>query len=88
MTDETVRVAVLIDCDNISHQWTRQVLGETAKHGTLSIRRGYGDWASSHLKGWREKLPTYAIQPVHIIPMRLPTNRVLNIGAFSGSFSG
>jgi uncharacterized protein (TIGR00288 family) len=64
MTDETVRVAVLIDCDNISHQWTRQILGETAKHGTLSIRRGYGDWASSHLKGWREKLPTYAIQPV------------------------
>jgi hypothetical protein len=30
----------------------------------LSIRRGYGDWTSDHLKGWRDKLPAYAIQPV------------------------
>jgi|tagenome__1003787_1003787.scaffolds.fasta_scaffold20858025_2 uncharacterized protein (TIGR00288 family) len=63
MTD-SARVAVLVDCDNISHQWTRQILAETAKHGTLSIRRGYGDWTSDHLKGWRDKLPAYAIQPV------------------------
>jgi uncharacterized protein (TIGR00288 family) len=62
--NDSARVAVLVDCDNISHQWTRQILAETAKHGTLSIRRGYGDWTSDHLKGWREKLPAYAIQPV------------------------
>lgn len=61
---ESARVAVLMDCDNISHQWTRQILAETAKHGTLSIRRGYGDWTDDHLKGWRDKLPAYAIQPV------------------------
>jgi uncharacterized protein (TIGR00288 family) len=61
---ESARVAVLLDCDNISHQWARQILAETAKHGTLSIRRGYGDWTSAHLKGWRDKLPAFAIQPV------------------------
>jgi uncharacterized protein (TIGR00288 family) len=61
---ENARVAVLIDCDNMSHRWVRQILAETAKHGTLGIKRGYGDWTNSHLDGWRDKLPTYAIQPV------------------------
>jgi uncharacterized protein (TIGR00288 family) len=64
MTDETVRVAVLIDCDNISHQWARAILDEVAKHGTLGIKRGYGDWTNDHLKNWRPELATYAIQPV------------------------
>jgi uncharacterized protein (TIGR00288 family) len=63
MTDNQ-RVAVLIDCDNMSHRWVQAILAETAKHGTLGIKRGYGDWTDSHLDGWRDKLPTYAIQPV------------------------
>jgi uncharacterized protein (TIGR00288 family) len=63
MTD-TTRVAVLIDCDNISHQWAQAILGEIAKHGTLGIKRGYGDWADSHLKSWRPELAKHAIQPV------------------------
>jgi uncharacterized protein (TIGR00288 family) len=63
MTDNE-RVAVLIDCDNMSHRWIRAILAETAKHGTLGVKRGYGDWTDSHLDGWRDKLPTFAIQPV------------------------
>ena len=63
MTDAT-RVAVLIDCDNISHQWAQAILGEIAKHGTLGVKRGYGDWTDTHLKNWRPELATYAIQPV------------------------
>jgi hypothetical protein len=57
-------VAVLIDCDNVSHTWARAVLGEAAVHGTLGIKRGYGDWASERLKNWRPELATYAVQPV------------------------
>src|SRR5215510_5369676 len=60
----SARVAVLIDCDNVSHTWARAVLGEAAKHGTLGIKRGYGDWASERLKNWRPELATYAVQPV------------------------
>ncbi|HET8665223.1 MAG TPA: NYN domain-containing protein [Nocardioides sp.] len=63
MTDAT-RVAVLIDCDNISHQWAGAILGEVARHGTLGIKRGYGDWTNDHLKNWRPELATHAIQPV------------------------
>jgi hypothetical protein len=58
------RVAVLIDCDNISHRWAGPILGEAAKHGTLGIKRGYGDWASERLKGWRPAFAEYAVQPV------------------------
>ena len=61
---QTARVAVLIDCDNISWRVAKDVLAETAKHGTLSIKRGYGDWASANLGGWRAELSTHAIQPI------------------------
>jgi len=62
--NDTTRIAVLIDCDNISHQWAQAILGEIAKHGTLGVKRGYGDWTDTHLKNWRPELATYAIQPV------------------------
>jgi hypothetical protein len=61
---DSARVAVLLDCDNVSHTWARAVLGEAAKHGTLGIKRGYGDWASESLKNWRPQLSAHAIQPV------------------------
>ena len=41
------RVAVLIDCDNISWQLGGAVLAEAAKTGTLGVKRGYGDWSGS-----------------------------------------
>jgi uncharacterized protein (TIGR00288 family) len=63
MTDNQ-RVAVLIDCDNMSHRWVRAILAESAKDGTLGIKRGYGDWNDNHLEGWRDKLSKYAIQPI------------------------
>jgi len=58
------RVAVLIDCDNISHQLCSAIFEETAQHGTLGIKRAYGDWASDNLSGWRAKLPIHALQPI------------------------
>jgi hypothetical protein len=61
---ETERVAVLIDCDNMSHRWVGKILAEAAKDGTLGIKRGYGDWHDPHLEGWRGALPDYAIQPM------------------------
>ncbi|HET7304013.1 MAG TPA: NYN domain-containing protein [Segeticoccus sp.] len=58
------RVAMLIDCDNISWRWVKPIVGEAALHGVLSVKRGYGDWTSSYLSGWLDELPRYAIQPV------------------------
>lgn len=61
---ENDRVAVLIDCDNISWQLARFVIAEAAKHGTLSVKRAYGDWTSDYLRNWQPELPRHAIQPI------------------------
>jgi uncharacterized protein (TIGR00288 family) len=58
------RIALLIDADNVSHTKIRAILTELAKYGTANIRRAYGDWASAGLKGWKDKLHTFAIRPI------------------------
>ncbi|MDQ3080285.1 MAG: NYN domain-containing protein [Pseudomonadota bacterium] len=58
------RIALLIDADNISHTKIAAMLAELSKHGTANIRRAYGDWASASLKGWKDKLHTFAIRPI------------------------
>ena len=63
MTD-AIGVAVLIDCDNINWQLGAAVLAEAAEKGTLGVKRGYGDWSSQALSGWKKQLPVLAIQPM------------------------
>jgi uncharacterized LabA/DUF88 family protein len=40
------------------------LLAEIAKFGVASVKRAYGDWTTSHLKGWKEHLHKHAIQPI------------------------
>ncbi|MDY0092036.1 MAG: NYN domain-containing protein [Candidatus Vecturithrix sp.] len=58
------KIALLIDCDNANYHAIEGVLNELAKYGVTNIRRAYGNWKSSHLKGWEEQLHPYAIQPI------------------------
>ena len=58
------KIALLIDCDNANYHAIDGVLNELAKYGVTNIRRAYGDWKSTSLKGWEEQLHPYAIQPV------------------------
>jgi hypothetical protein len=88
---DTDRVAVLIDCDNISWQLGGAVLAEAAKKGTLSIKRGYGDWASPYLGGWKGRLPVHAIQPMQqpaYIAGKNATDAALIIDAMDLLYSG
>ena len=57
-------LAVLIDADNAPPSRVDQLFEAIAKYGTPSVRRVYGDWTSTQLKGWKSKLPEYAIQPM------------------------
>lgn len=57
-------IALLIDADNISHTKLAAILAELSKYGTANIRRAYGDWTSTSLKGWKDKLHEFAIRPV------------------------
>lgn len=61
---ETKRIALLIDCDNVSHVAIEGVLEELAKHGTVNVRHAHGDWNSPSLSGWAEKLHPHAIRPM------------------------
>jgi len=58
------RIALLIDADNVSHSKIALILSELSKYGTANIRRAYGDWGSSSLKGWKDKLHDFAIRPI------------------------
>jgi len=61
---EARRIALLIDCDNVSHTAIEGVLEELAKHGTVNVRHAHGDWNSPSLAGWAEKLHPHAIRPM------------------------
>lgn len=58
------RIALLIDCDNVSHHSIEGVLDELAKYGTVNVRHAHGDWNSPLLSGWKNKLHPYAIRPI------------------------
>ena len=64
MNINTTRIALLIDCDNISHNAIGGVLAELANYGTVIIRHAHGDWNSSQQAGWRDKLHPHAIRPM------------------------
>jgi uncharacterized protein (TIGR00288 family) len=60
----STRIAVLIDCDNVSAKHIGAVIEELASYGVPTIKRGYGDWTTSQLTGWKTELLRNAIQPV------------------------
>lgn len=62
--DNTQRIALLIDCDNVSHNSIEGVLDEIAKYGKITVRHAHGDWNSKNLSGWIEKLHPNAIRPL------------------------
>lgn len=61
---ENRKLAVLIDADNAQSALIAELLAEVAKYGTAVVKRAYGDWTTSQLKGWKEVLHQYAISPI------------------------
>jgi hypothetical protein len=59
-----IRLAVLIDADNISYHNIRGMMSEIARYGNATIKRIYGDWTKPNLSGWKGILLDYAITPV------------------------
>ncbi|MEN6399675.1 MAG: NYN domain-containing protein, partial [Rectinema sp.] len=59
-----LKLAVLIDADNTQAKIIEGLLAEIAKYGVASVKRIYGDWTSTNLRSWKDKLLEYAIQPV------------------------
>jgi len=65
MVNETsARLAVLIDADNARSSIVDGLLAEIAKYGTAHVKRAYGDWTGTSLKGWKDQLLAQSIQPI------------------------
>ncbi len=58
------RIALFIDCDNISHKAIEGIINELSKYGVVNIRQAYGNWTKDNLKNWEEKLLEFAIKPI------------------------
>lgn len=58
------KLAVLIDADNAQPSIIEGLLMETAKYGVAHVKRIYGDWTVPDLRGWKEVLLQYSIQPI------------------------
>jgi uncharacterized LabA/DUF88 family protein len=63
-TENTARLAVLIDADNAQPSITTGLLAEVAKYGTAHVKRAYGDWTGPNLRGWKDQLLAQSIQPI------------------------
>lgn len=59
-----LRLAVLIDADNIPHTHIKAMLEEVAKYGIPTFKRIYGDWTKPHLTSWKTVLLENAVNPV------------------------
>jgi uncharacterized protein (TIGR00288 family) len=59
-----IKLAVLIDGDNIPSAYVKEMMEEIAKYGNPTIKRIYGDWTKPNLSKWKTMLLENAITPI------------------------
>ena len=61
---EDMKIAVLIDAENISSKYASIILQEASSMGNLIYKRIYGNWTTPALNTWKKELLDNAIQPI------------------------
>ena len=64
MEQNNLKLAVLIDADNISYKYLRTLFDEIAQYGIAYVKRVYGDWSSALLNPWKTEALQYSITPI------------------------
>jgi hypothetical protein len=64
MENKELRLAVLIDADNIPYTSVKAMMEEVAKYGIPTFKRIYGDWTKPTLSGWKTVLLDNAVTPI------------------------
>jgi len=59
-----LKLAILIDGDNIPSTFVKDMMEEIAKYGNPTIKRIYGDWTTPKLSKWKNVLLENAIMPI------------------------
>ncbi len=60
-----LRLAVLIDADNVPYSNIKGMLEEITKYGVPTFKRIYADWTKPTVSGWKKVLLENSITPVH-----------------------
>lgn len=64
MEGQDLRLAVLIDAENVPYSNVQGMLEEITRYGTPTVKRIYGDWTSNVVSGWKKVLVENAITPI------------------------
>ncbi|MGK4568794.1 NYN domain-containing protein [Flavobacterium sp. 3HN19-14] len=62
--NKELKLAVLIDADNVPYSNVKGMMEEIAKYGTPTTKRIYADWTRPNSNGWKAVLLEHAITPV------------------------
>ena len=62
--EKELKIAVLIDADNVSEKYVKVVFDEVSNHGTPTYKRIYGDWTKPQFALWKSVLLNYSISPI------------------------
>ena len=95
MSKNEPSLAVLIDADNTSPDWAEPIFKELATIGQANVRRIYGDFSGTHLRGWASILAEHALiqhqQPAYTkgknsadIALVIDAMDLLHTGRFDG----
>ena len=61
---DDLKIAVLIDADNVSDKYIKYIFDEISNHGIPTYKRIYGDWTKPQLGSWKTVLLNYSITPI------------------------
>jgi len=59
-----LKLAVLIDADNVPYANVKEMFEEIAKYGTPTFKRIYADWTKPTVSGWKKVLLENSITPI------------------------
>ena len=62
--NKELKIAVLIDADNIPYSNVKGMMEEIAKYGIPTTKRIYADWTKPNANGWKSVLLEHAITPI------------------------
>ena len=65
--DETKKIALFIDAENISSRFGNLIMDNLEKRGEVFIRRIYGNWEKPSLRKWNDCILHYGLRTVHQI---------------------
>ena len=62
--NQEMKLAVLIDAENISSKYIDVILSEANNLGNVVYKRIYGNWTTPQMASWRNTILDNAIQPI------------------------